>query len=161
MIKINIYLEDAMKKTLVILISFLVAGCTTMGSAMLIGGSVVKDDFKPSKILATYKPLGNMLESTQYFLIEYRGKPVMYGKDNSGAGMIYQKHWIEGDKDYFAAAFYGYGQAFIFFIPSDRGQEGGLFVYEHGSYQGTPGDRLRPMPYNPKSEPDFRLIPQK
>ncbi len=149
-----------MKKTLVILISFLVAGCTTMGSAMLIGGRAVNDNFKPSKILATYRPLGNMPEGTQFFLIENRGKPAMYRKDNSGVGMIFEKHWVEDGKDYFAAAFYGYGEAFISFIPSDRSQEGGFFIYPHGSYQGTPGDRLRPMPYNPKSEPDFRLIPQ-
>jgi hypothetical protein len=75
--------------------------------------------------------------------------------------MLFEKHWVENDKDYFAAAFYGFGQAYICFIPLDRGQEGGLYVYEHGQYQGAPGDRIRPMPYNPKSEPDFRLIPQK
>lgn len=150
-----------MKKTLLFLICLLVGGCTSMGSAMLIGGSIVKDDFKPSKILATYKPLGNMPEGTQFFLIELNGKPAMYRKDNSGAGMIYRKHWTEDGKDYFAAAFYGNGPAYISFIPFDRSQEGGLYIYEHGSYQGTPGDRLRPMPYNPKNEPDFRLIPER
>lgn len=149
-----------MKKTLVILICFLVAGCTTVGSALLIGGRAVKEDFKPSKILASYKPLGNISEGTQFLLIENRGKLAMYRKENVGVGMLLEKHWIEDGKDYFAAAFYGNGQAFISFIPSDRSQEGGLYIYEHGSYQGTPGDRLRPMPYNPKSEPDFRLIPQ-
>jgi hypothetical protein len=153
--------EDLMKKVLVILISLLIAGCTSVASTMLIGGRMVKDDYKPSKILAAYNAVGNLPEGTQFYLIEQRGRPAMYGKDNSGMGMIYEKHWTENGNDYFAAAFYGHGPAYISFIPTDRSQEGGVFIYEHGTYQGTPGDRLRPMPYNPKSRPDVRLIPSK
>ena len=148
-----------MKKTLVILISFIIAGCMSIGSAMLIGGQVVQE-YKPSKILVTYKALGNIPEGTQFFLIEVENQLAMYRKDSDGSGMIFRKHWLEEDKDHFSAAFFGNGPAYIFFIPKDRSEEGGLFTYVHGSYQGTPGDRLRPMPYNPKTEPDFRLIPQ-
>lgn len=149
-----------MRKYFVILISFIVAGCTSMGSAMLIGGSVVQD-YKPSKIVATYKPLGNMPDGTQFYLIEMRGRLAMFREDSDGSGMIYEKHWTDKGNDYFAAAFFGNGPAYIAFVPSDRSLEGGLFIYEHGSYEGgPPGDRKRPTPYNPKSEPDFRLIPQ-
>lgn len=70
-----------------------------------------------------------------------------------------EKHWVEDDKDYFSAAFFGSGDAYIVFIPIDRTKEGGYLAYPHGSYQGTPDDRKRPMPYTPKTEPDARLIP--
>lgn len=149
-----------MRKSLMLLLCCLVAGCTAIGSAMLIGGSVVKENYTPSKVLVTYTPLGNMPEGTQFMLIEHRGRPAMYRRDIDGTGILYEKSWEEDGKDYFAAAFYGNGPAFIIFVPADRSQEGGLFEYPHGSYQGTPGDRLRPMPYTPKSEPDFRLVPQ-
>lgn len=149
-----------MKNGLMLLFCFLVTGCTAIGSSMLIGGSVVKGDYTPAKVLVTYKPLGNVPEGTQFMLIEHRGRLAMYRRDIDGAGVLYEKHWAEDDKDYYAAAFYGNGPAFIIFVPVDRSQEAGLFEYPHGSYQGTPGDRLRPMPYTPKSEPDFRLVPQ-
>ena len=150
-----------MKKVTAVLIGImLLAGCTKMGSMMLIGGSAVNPDYRPDKILITYSPLGNFEKDTNFLLVEHRGRIAMLKQDESG-GILMEKHWVEDDKDYFSAAFFGSGDAYIVFVPADRSKEGGYYAYPHGSYQGTPGDRKRPMPYTPKTEPDARLIPQK
>ncbi len=141
--------------------SFLVLnGCTTIGSALLIGGKVVKN-YTPGKIVITYVPEGSFPEGSQFFLIETEEGLAVLQQDRDGLGVIYKKHWTEGESDYFSAAFFGNGPAYIFKVPFDRSKEAGRYVYEHGTYQGTPGDRIRPMPYKPKPAPDTRLLPQK
>jgi len=141
---------------LIVLIAL--SGCVKMGASMLIGGEYV-EEYEPDKILVTYEPQGAFPEGSTFHLIETETGLAFFQQDIDGSGMICEKFWYEGDSVYFSAAFFGYGPAFIYKVPVDRTLNAERYVYENGTYQGTPGDRLRPMPNAPKVKPDTILIP--
>jgi hypothetical protein len=138
----------------------LFANCMTTGSAMLIGGSVVKG-YVPSKILVEYEAEGIYPEGSHFYLIETESGTAFYQQDADGAGMIMETMWFEENTVNFSAAFFGYGPAYIYKVPKDRSKNAERYVYDQGTYQGTPGHRTRPMPNNPKEKPDATLIPKK
>jgi hypothetical protein len=137
---------------------FAISSCFPYASALLIGGKVVKE-YVPRKILVAYEPQGPAPPGAQFYLIETDSGLAFYTKDPTG-GIICEKHWVEGSADYFAAAWFGNGPAFIFKVPMDRTQNAERYVYENLTYKGTPGDRMRPMPVKPKEKPDTLLIPK-
>jgi len=147
-----------------ILLGFIVlltlAGCVKMGASMLMGGEYV-EGYIPHKILVAYEAQGVFPEGSKFYLIETRSGLAFYQQDLDGAGMVCEKLWYKGDSVFFSAAFFGYGPAFIYRVPIDRTLNAERYVYENGTYQGTPGDRLRPMPKLPKETPDAILIPSK
>ena len=117
-----------MRNLSILLCCLMLAGCRAMGSGMLIGGSVANSNFVPARIIASYTPLGNIPEGTEFHLIEHRGRTVMYRKDIDGSGMLLEYHWMEEGNDYYSAAFFGHGDAYIAFVPADRRQERGMFL---------------------------------
>jgi len=137
------------------------SGCAKMGSAILFGGRIV-EEYVPQKILVDYEAQGEFPEGSQFYLIETESGLAFYEKDTpNGIGMICEKFWYEDDYINFSAAYFGSGIAYIYKVPLDRTKNAERYVYEKGTYQGTPGDRLRPMPFNPKEKPDAILIPKK
>ncbi|MDO9530611.1 MAG: hypothetical protein Q7O12_00550 [Deltaproteobacteria bacterium] len=138
----------------------MLSGCIKIGSAMLMGGKVVKG-YVPQKILVAYEARGTFPAGSQYYLIETGSGPAFCRKDIDGIAMICKKHWVEGDADYFSAALFGFGPAYIYKVPIDRSKNAEGYVYADRTYTGTPGDRLRPMPNEPKEKPDVVLIPKK
>ena len=147
-----------MKKKILSVLSvvFLVAGCA---SAFMKGGSLVKEGYKPKRVVVAYKAVGTVPPNVEYQLVETDKGMAMYERSNDGSGTLFETHWKDAQGDHYAG-WVATSHGFEFVIPVDRKKEAKRYVYPKGYYSlKTINDIERPVPVV-ALDPVAKLIPK-
>jgi hypothetical protein len=133
-------------------------GCASVGNLLLQGGDLVEEDFKPHKVLVSYRAEGEIPKNTKYFLVETKdGEEAIWEKVENGQGALV-KAYRETDKgDHFSG--WVVGQPGIeFIIPKDRTKNAERYVYPVGKYKALRGS-MAVVPLE-EFQPVTHLIPE-
>lgn len=134
----------------------LLAACASM---FMKGGALVKSNYKPNKILVSYRAEGPAPAGVEYQLIETADGPAIFERSPDGSGALFLTRWRDNDGDHFAgwvATSHGYE----FVVPVDRKKNAKRYVYPKGFYRLADVDgQTRPVPVT-KVDAVTQLIPK-
>jgi hypothetical protein len=132
-------------------------GCTSIGSLMTQGGTIVDQDYQPNKILISYRAEGSVPEKAQYFLVETDAGLAIWEKIDAGAGGLMEAYRKTDQGEHFSAWVVGQPASEII-VPFDRSQPAERYVYPVGKYEAKRGT-LAVIPLA-EFEPVARLYPE-
>ncbi|HTF99506.1 MAG TPA: hypothetical protein VK654_02835 [Nitrospirota bacterium] len=147
-----------MKKKMVSLLAavFLVSGCASM---FMKGGTLVKDGYKPKRVVVAYKAVGTVPPNVEYQLVETDKGMAIFERSADGSGTLFETHWKDEQGDHYAG-WVATSHGFEFVVPADLKKEAKRYVYPKGYYSlKTINDVERPVPVV-KLDPVAKLIPK-
>jgi len=145
-----------MRNFCLVMVFVVLAGCASM---FMKGGSLVKEGYKPKKVIVVYKAVGTVPAGVEYQLVETEKGTAIFERSIDGSGTLFETRWKDEQGEHFAgwvATSHGYE----FVVPLNRKKEAKKYVYPKGYYDvKTINDIERPVPSVP-IDPVAKLIPR-
>jgi len=132
-------------------------GCASM---FMKGGELVSTEYKPKKILATYKAEGTVPPGVEYLLIDTDTGPAIFERSGDGSGTLFLTRWQDKQGDHYAG-WVASSHAYEFVISKEKSRKGKRYVYPAGTYEVKEINGIERPVSIPLVDPVTTLIPKK
>jgi hypothetical protein len=117
-----------------LLTMILTSGCAKMLNPMMMGGTLVHPEYKPPKILVSYRADGELSPDIKYYLVETEKGEAIFEEVKNGTSALFTTHWRDDRGDHFTSWVAG-GPGYEFIVPIDRSKPAHRYLYPVNQYK--------------------------